>query len=85
MHPAAMLSRVRAVSDAHDHSVGLPEIHDEAGDTPLWVPVLGLALLVLATLYMVFSAAFADEEAAEAPTEAAAVEAPAEPAEPAAQ
>ncbi|MFW6052102.1 MAG: hypothetical protein ACODAU_13070, partial [Myxococcota bacterium] len=25
---------------------GLPEIRDEAGDTPRWVPMLGLGLLV---------------------------------------
>ena len=69
----------------HDHSVGLPEIHDEAGDTPLWVPVLGLALLLLATLYMVFSAAFADEEAEAAPAAEAAVAADVEADEPTAE
>lgn len=69
------------MSETHD--VGLPEIHDEAGDTPMWVPALGLGLLVLATLYLLFSAAFPDEEA-EAPAEPAVeIAAPAEPAEPA--
>ena len=69
----------------HDHSIGLPEIHDEAGDTPMWVPVLGLALLLLATLYVVFAAAFADEADAEAveAAAAAALEAPAAAEEPA--
>ncbi len=66
------------MSDAHDHAVGLPEIHDEAGDTPMWVPALGLGLLILATLYMVFSSAFADDEATEAEAPVA-VEAAAEP------
>lgn len=66
------------MSETHEHSVGLPEIHDEAGDTPLWVPALGLGLLLLATLYFVFSAAFADDES-EAPAEPPAAEAAAEP------
>lgn len=33
----------------HEHSAPqLPDVTDEAGDTPKWVPVLGVALLVLA-------------------------------------
>lgn len=72
-----MLSRVRAVADTHE--VGLPEIHDEAGDTPMWVPALGLGLLVLATLYLLISSAFGDDEADAPPPAPAAVEAAAEP------
>jgi hypothetical protein len=29
---------------------GLPEITDEAGDSPLWLPAVGVALLVLMAL-----------------------------------
>jgi hypothetical protein len=42
---------------AHEHSEGaahaahpppgIPEVHDEAGDTPSWVPRLGVALGVV--------------------------------------
>jgi hypothetical protein len=31
----------------------LPEVRDEAGDTPRWVPVLGVLLFALATLTIV--------------------------------
>lgn len=33
----------------HDHheSDGYPAVHDEAGDTPMWVPLLGLVFLIL--------------------------------------
>jgi len=30
----------------------LPEITDEAGDTPRWVPLLGLALFALTAIYI---------------------------------
>ncbi len=58
------------------HPPSLPDIHDEAADTPMWVPALGLALLVLMTLYLVVSAALDDSPDASA-VEAPAVEAPA--------
>lgn len=35
---------------------GLPPVHDEAADTPLWVPVVGLVLLVLLALGITLSA-----------------------------
>lgn len=63
-------------SAAHDPSAapGLPEIRDEAADTPMWIPALGLALFVLATVWLVISAALSDidDETAEAPVEVAA-------------
>jgi hypothetical protein len=46
---------------------GLPEIQDEAADTPMWVPILGLSLFVLVALWLVVSSALEDAEAAEAP------------------
>lgn len=33
----------------------LPEITDEAGDTPSWVPMLGVALFVLMVAYVWWS------------------------------
>jgi len=66
------------MSDDHASPPGLPEIHDEAADTPMWVPLLGLSLLVLATLYLVITSAFEEAEvdnAEEPPVAAAAAEA----------
>lgn len=36
---------------AHVQPPALPDIVDEAADTPTWLPWLGFALLVLAALY----------------------------------
>jgi hypothetical protein len=44
---------------AHDElpsTSKLPDVHDEAADTPMWVPMLGLGLLALVVLLAVFSA-----------------------------
>lgn len=38
---------------------GLPNVVDEAGDTPSWVPKLGLALLGLALLYAIVASEIA--------------------------
>lgn len=69
------------MADDHSHTPGLPEIHDEAADTPMWIPMLGLALFALLALFLIVRAAVADASAElEATTgeEAAAAEAPAE-------
>lgn len=69
-------------SSAHDPSAapGLPEIRDEAADTPMWIPALGLGLFVLATVWLVISAAFEDvSEETGAPVEVAAQPAAGEP------
>lgn len=79
----------------HAHEApGLPEIRDEAADTPLWVPVLGLSLLVLLALVFVVRAEMgageeeappaAEQVAAQQPGEgqAAPVEAEVEPIDP---
>lgn len=34
------------------HAPELPEVTDEAGDTPSWVPLLGAALFVLMVAYV---------------------------------
>ncbi len=78
------------MSDAghhHDGPPGLPEITDEAGDSPKWLPLLGLGLFALVAVLVVArsqakdgpepaaaEAAVADAPAAAepAPTEAAA-------------
>ncbi|MBX3247201.1 MAG: hypothetical protein KF901_08475 [Myxococcales bacterium] len=46
---------------ADHHAPGLPEIHDEAADTPMWLPLLGLGLLIVASLFFIIRAATADE------------------------
>jgi hypothetical protein len=54
--------------DAHPHpapSVPLT-VKDEAGDTPTWVPVVGLALLALLGLFVVYRAANPSGDAANA-------------------
>jgi hypothetical protein len=43
---------------------GLPEIVDEATDTPAWIPVTGLVLLAFFLLLFVVSQATGDEEEA---------------------
>lgn len=65
---------VMATADDHHQPGELPEIRDEAADTPMWVPGIGLALLILAALFIVWQSASArlDAEATEA------VEAPAD-------
>ncbi len=65
------------MSGDHDHAPGLPPVHDEAADTPLWVPLLGLGVLILGALYLVIHSAFGEAEEPNAPTDDA-VEAAAE-------
>lgn len=51
---------------ASDHTPGrFPEVHDEAGDTPSWVPILGLGLLGLFALVAVYRVATASDEPTE--------------------
>lgn len=56
---------VRAVmAEADHHRPGeLPEIRDEAADTPMWVPAVGLALLIVAAVFIVWQSASARQEA----------------------
>lgn len=63
------------MSAHHDSSVAptLPEIHDEAADSPLWLPIVGAVLLALALTFAMVLRAMPDEPAA-SPT---ATEAPA--------
>jgi hypothetical protein len=64
-------------AEVHPHPP-IPTITDEASDTPMWVPIAGLALfLVLALFVALRSAIGPGEVAAEAPSELPAAEAPA--------
>jgi hypothetical protein len=54
-----------------------PEVRDEAADTPLWVPAVGLALLILGAVFLVWQSA-TERTAAEGETEQVEAEAPAE-------
>lgn len=73
-------------SHAHDDHSGpvqahppIPTITDEASDTPMWVPVAGLALFLVLALFVALRSAMAPAEAevVDAPTAEAAAEAPA--------
>lgn len=49
---------------AHDehHTPGEPPpIRDEAADSPLWLPALGLTLLLLGAIFVVWRSATAEE------------------------
>lgn len=48
------------MAEHHHHAPGLPEIHDEAADTPMWLPLLGLTLFALVALLLIVRAAVAD-------------------------
>ena len=41
---------------------GFPTIQDEAADTPMWVPAMGLALLALMVLMLVYRVATGSTE-----------------------
>ena len=60
----------------------LPTVVDEAGETPGWIPMLGIAVLVVVGLYIAMGQAHTPAEGATAePAEAAAAEGEAKPAE----
>jgi hypothetical protein len=70
------------MADSHDsHAAAgpLPTVHDEAADTPVWLPVVGLVLFVLMLLWMLYRAD--QPESAELPAEDATAEEAAPPAE----
>ena len=58
----------------HADPPGLPEVIDEAADTPSWVPWLGFAFVLAAAVYAVLGGSAQHEEA---PPAAAAPAAPA--------
>lgn len=54
------------MASGHDEGGVLPEVHDEAADTPMWVPALGLGLLTLITVFLIVRAALSEDESAPA-------------------
>lgn len=67
------------MADEHHHAPGLPEIHDEAADTPMWLPMLGLAIFAIVALFLITRAAIEDASAElDATAEEAPADAPAE-------
>jgi hypothetical protein len=56
------------------HAPEIPEVTDEAGDSPEWVPMLGVGLLVLAVA-IVLVRLFATQPEAKAATQPASTEA----------
>jgi hypothetical protein len=75
-HPSSGHGHGDAHGGAHTHPApSVPKtVRDEAADTPLWVPALGLALFALLGLYVVTKIALradADAAAAAAAAEAA--------------
>jgi hypothetical protein len=66
----------------HKEPPRLPDVVDEAGNTPGWVPMLGLGLLCLVALAIVARQAISHRQsaAANAADGGTAVEAPAKPA-----
>lgn len=66
------------MADHNDTPGEPPTIRDEAADSPMWLPALGLTLLILGTLLIAWRSSNTDEVVED---EAAQVEeAPAEPA-----
>ncbi|MBX3271904.1 MAG: hypothetical protein KF729_16670 [Sandaracinaceae bacterium] len=53
---------------AHEHAHHVPgeppPIHDEAADSPLWLPAVGLVILLLGAILMIWRGATDDETAA---------------------
>ena len=75
--------------DEHHTPGEPPSVRDEAADSPVWLPALGLVLLLLGAVFVVWQSAITDAEVAEAADEAAqaddgaaeGAEAPPEPSE----
>jgi hypothetical protein len=65
---------------AHAPEGPLPAVHDEATDTPTWLPVTGLVLFLMMLFWMLYRGANPEPEVVPegAPADAAEVEAPAE-------
>lgn len=61
-----MASHAEASDPGHVHAPQgrmphVPEVHDEAANTPAWIPLLGLGLLALAAFYGVYRSATSEE------------------------
>lgn len=68
-----------AEASEHHRPGELPPVRDEAADTPLWLPVLGLCFLVLGAFALIWqSTNAADEGRVEEEAPAAEADAPSE-------
>ncbi|MGE0789650.1 MAG: hypothetical protein AB7S26_28515 [Sandaracinaceae bacterium] len=76
-----------ADSDSHDVPGELPQLRDEAADSPLWLPALGLTILLLGAVVIVWRGATSEttDDAAETAEEAAPADEPAPAEEPPAE
>lgn len=77
----AAMSSTPTEHEHHGPHPALPTVHDEAGDTPMWLPILGIALFVLMAFAYSFRGAMMSTD--EGVGDAAAAEAVAEEAPPA--
>jgi hypothetical protein len=59
----------------HAEAPQIPEVTDEAGDSPKWVPRLGVGLFVLAVALILLAHRSSESAGDEAPTEAPTAEA----------
>jgi len=65
---------------SHDAPPGLPTVHDEAGKTPLWLPIVGIVLLVLSLVAAVWRGAHEEHRGGGTELRLAPAPAPAAPA-----
>jgi hypothetical protein len=65
-----------APAEIHPHPP-MPAVHDEAADSPTWLPVTGLAILLVMVLFVMLRAAMSPPVPETDATAEAAVEAPA--------
>ena len=63
------------MADEHDAPGQPPRIRDEAADSPMWLPALGLSLLIVCALLVLWRSIDTEDAAAEEPTAEVAVEA----------
>ncbi len=74
-------AKSEATHEIHPHPP-MPAVHDEAADSPTWLPVSGIAIVILMVLFAMMRTAMqppapeVDAAAEDAPVEANAVPAP---------
>jgi len=68
-------------TDEHSTPGEPPPVRDEAADSPLWLPALGLTLLLLGAIFIVWRSSATELDAGDAAAEETAEEAPGDPAE----
>jgi hypothetical protein len=66
-------AEIKDPADDREPPPGLPEIRDEAADTPRWVPLVGLGLLAASVLAVAVTATLTSDDAADVAEEAEAL------------